>query len=371
MEDSLSSRIEKLLSISRRVDDLDSMPAEEGLERQREILLLRYLLTREKRRFNPVRHLHSRFGYVYPAVRALFDLEAGDEFDLLDGLEDANLIRGDLVDRIHLCPFCRHYQVNFREICPDCQSLRIQEERTIHHFRCAYVGREKEFLKGNLLRCPKCGREIRHIGVDYDKPAANLWCRDCSSNFAEPMVSCFCLNCARSFAPDSALPMLVKSYSLTNNGKQAAEAGFIPETGLTEILKHEFGFYKPSVFQELLRLEIARCTRNDFDSTLGRVAITNLREIVDEGGIVRARQLRQEVAVLFKEMLRQTDILTDHGENEILVILTHTDIDHARIALDRIREKSAKHFRKKVEIEYRFMKLRGETQELVDILEGI
>jgi GGDEF domain-containing protein/ribosomal protein L37AE/L43A len=230
---------------------------------------------------------------------------------------------------------------------------------------------EEEFRDGSRLRCPKCGRTVRHIGVDYDRPAMNLWCEECRANFAEPAILGYCLNCARSFTPDDAQPMLIKEYELTKEGEQAAEEGILPEPGLTEYLKKEFGFYKFEMFREFLRVEVERCNRNAFDSTLGRVRISNLREVVEEGGVARAHRLREEIAILFREMLRESDILTEQGEDEILMILTHTDTEQAEVALKRIRRKSAMQFRKRIEFDHEFLPLRNSTTDVDEILEQI
>jgi len=369
--DTLGPRLDRLLSISRKIEGLTTISEGSSSEKFNEILVLRYLFTRKGFLLKPARNLSSHTGYSYSPVQLLIDGAPGEELDLLEGLENVFLLKGKMVDKVHLCPFCGHFQINFRETCPGCRSIRINEERTLHHFRCAYVGKEDDFRQGSQLRCPKCGREIRHIGVDYDRPATNLWCEECNGNFAEPLVTCFCMNCAKSFPPEYALPKPVKVYSLTREGEEAAREGILPETSLAEFLKKTFGFYKIEVFKEFLRLEIERCNRNNFDSTLGRVAIKNLPDAGDEGGIVRAQKLKEEVAVLFKEMLRESDILTDIGNDEILVILTHTDTNQANIAINRIREKSKHHFKVKIDFEYRFLALRGQSAEVEQILDSI
>ena len=367
----LNSRLARLMSISQRIGELRNVPAEPGAGRLNDILVLRYLLTRKGSHLGPVRDLSSSIGYSYPSIQSLAGSAPGEETKLLEDLEDALLLKGSVIDKLHLCPFCRHFQINFRETCPDCRSMNINEERTLHHFRCAYVGKEKDFKHGSILRCPKCGKEIRHIGVDYDRPGTNLWCGECNGNFSEPRVDCFCMNCAKTFSPEYALPETVKSFTLTQEGEKAAREGLLPETSLTEFLKKEFGFYKLEIFNEFLRLEVERCNRNNFDSTLGRVAIRNIDKAADEGGIVKARQWREDVALIFKDMLRESDILTEIAGDEILVILTHTDTRQAKVALGRVREKSERQVRRQIEIECRFLPLRGRSPDPDDIMADI
>jgi ribosomal protein S27E len=367
----LNSRIDELLSISEKIRGLPAPTNGSGREKLGEVLILRYLYARAGSSLSPVRSLQSPTGYSYPSVQWLLDVPPGEEIEVMKSMEEALLLKGRLIDKVHLCPFCRHYQINFRETCPACRSLRISEEPTIHHFRCAYVGKEEDFRQGEALRCPKCGKKIRHIGVDYDRPTSNFWCEGCGENFSEPMVNCFCLNCARTFAPDYAFARPINAYTLTEAGGRAAEAGILPDTSLAELLKKEFGFYKLGLFKEFLKMEIVRCNRNNFDSTLGRVAIQNLREITGEEGVVRAGKVKEEIAVLFKEMLRESDILTEIDHDEILVILTNTNEEQARIALDRIRDKVVRQMRNRVVLDYHLKGLQGLQADVEEALATI
>jgi GGDEF domain-containing protein len=365
----LDSKIEKLLSISHRLNELIDISEVGSQNNLKEILLLQFLYTRDDYLLNPIRNLASSLGYSYPLAQLLLDTAPGTEVELIEGLEENLLLKGKLVDKINLCPFCEHYQINFREVCPNCRSLNIKEESTIHHFRCAYVGREKEFRDGFVLRCPKCRKEIRHIGVDYDKPSEDLWCDDCGSNFSEPLVQCLCLHCAQTFSPEDTLLKLIKSFSLTPEGYRAAAEGILPSTSLMNILRKEIGFYTFEVFKELFRLEVLRCNRYQYDSTLVHLKIKNFREIIEQESISRARELRKEIAAVFKDTFRETDILTDISDNENLIIFTHTELEGTQIAIERLKERLNTLFKKKLDCEHSLLALQGETGDLESIWE--
>jgi hypothetical protein len=254
----VGAMIARLLPVARKAAALSSPLDTDSLK---EVLILQFLYIRDNRPLKPVRDISSRIGYSYPLVQVLLNTSPGDEIGLLDELVESFLLKGELADRVNLCPYCRHFQINFREVCPNCSSLKIYEESTIHHYRCAYVGKEKEFADGAGLRCPKCRKEVRHIGVDYDRPSADLWCDDCRDNFAELALVCYCLSCGRAFAPDDAYVRSIHIFTLTSAGERAAREGVLLASGPGDIIHQEVGIYRPEIFRELLRQEALRCRR--------------------------------------------------------------------------------------------------------------
>ncbi|MBU2521907.1 MAG: diguanylate cyclase [Proteobacteria bacterium] len=367
----LNHKIEKLLSISQKVSALIEISETASENRLRELLILRFLYTRDGYLLTPVRNITSAIGYSYPLVQLLLDVTPGKEIVPIEELGESLLLKGKMTDKIHLCPFCEHFQINFREVCPNCHSLKIDEEATIHHYRCAYVGREKEFKDGFVLRCPKCGRELRHIGVDYDKPSEGSWCNECGGNFSEPIVRCFCISCAKTFPGEDALLKQINIYSLTSEGYRAAEEGILPGFGIVDILRKVVGSYKFEVFKEFFRLEALRCKRYKYKSTLVHLSVKNFKEIVDQEGISHTKKLRDELTSVFNATFRDTDILTDLSDSENLIILTHTDIENANIGMERLKEKTASLFKKKLDFEYGLAEISEGSDNITDVLDKI
>lgn len=364
----LDSKIKKLLSISQKINRLNGFSEIGGDNRIKEILILQFLYTRNGYFLNPVRDLSSSIGYSYPLARLLIDGAPGNELELLEELEENLLLESKLIDKINLCPFCGHFQINFKEVCPQCHSLKINEEATIHHFRCAYVGREKEFKDALVLRCPKCRRELRHIGVDYDKPSEDLWCDKCGTNFSDSLVMCSCLNCGNTFSPENAIPKQIKKFSLTQEGYRAAEDGLFPSVNLMDILRQEIGLYRFEVFNELFRLEVNRCRRYEYNSMLIRLVINNLSKVINEGGIEHKKNVRKELGLFLKTVFRNTDILTELSENEYLIIFTHTESGGAERAMERLQEGIRTIFKSKIDLEYNMVNLKNENEDLESIL---
>ncbi|MEG1498874.1 MAG: hypothetical protein RR393_05560 [Bacteroidales bacterium] len=143
---------------------------------------------------------YSIAGYVIPFTQIYLhskEMATLDAEEFINKLIEAGRLKATFKDKVHLCPDCTHVQLNFREICPKCGSTDIYSHPMVHHFSCAYIGAESEFVQKNQLICPKCNNVLRHIGIDYDKPANAYHCQNCQSSFWEPKMTAFCFFCGR------------------------------------------------------------------------------------------------------------------------------------------------------------------------------
>jgi hypothetical protein len=342
--------------LTKRIRKFDELPTSADIT-QRKLLLLRYLLVRTGFELAPIRDPFASVGYTFPLAQALFEQVPGRELEYLEALDEAQLLVPRLLDKVNTCPQCHHTQINFREICPECRSLDIREESTLHHFRCAYVGRESEFRQKDKLFCPKCTKEVRHIGVDYDKPAEVLWCHHCDHNFAEPLLSCFCLACGTTFPPENAVLKSINRYGISQDGIRAAEVGALPGDGLLNILKKELGYYKYEVFSEYLRLEMARCKRYQYPSTLSRFHLASASKALAETDITYSRKFKKEFASVITQTFRTSDLFTDRPNGDMLIIFTHTDNQRAAMAFSRLGDSIARTFNARIKLEYKLWNL--------------
>lgn len=365
LQSEFGAKVKELLKVAAKVQDLIAAPESIGETGLKKLLILRHLHTRESGILTPGRNHQSSLGYTFAAVQILFNVKPGKEVTFLEELEEAQLLTSKLIDKVNICPFCDHTQINFREICPHCRSLNISEETTIHHFRCAYIGRESEFRQGLNLTCPKCSRELRHIGVDYDKPSEVLWCNDCRQNFPEPLLSCYCLACAKTFPPENTLVKRINEYKLSQDGIRAAEEGALPGSGLINILKKEVGFYKREVFMEMLRIEVFRCRRYKYKSTLSRF---NLGSAVDT---VTSRKFKNDFAAVVNQTFRSTDLFTDSSSGEMLVIFTNTNAERAKVAFNRLKASIDKIATTKIDLEYDLVDLAAQDNSVEGIWEKL
>lgn len=137
---------------------------------------------------------------------------------LLDG---EYIRRKRFIERMPLCPFCFHSHLLFAECCPECECSELVTEPVLHHFRCANVSPESTYLFGGQLRCPKCKKFLRHIGVDYDEPARVYICQNCRSTFVKPRMKVVCLECGQQTKTSDLRMVDNIEYEFTEKGIRA------------------------------------------------------------------------------------------------------------------------------------------------------
>lgn len=178
--------------------------------------------------------------------------------------------RNRFIDRIHVCPICSSSHLLFFETCPHCGSSDIKEESVIHHFRCANVSPESTYEQDGELICPKCRRELRHIGVDYDRPSSVYSCGQCGETFMYPDMRALCTNNKRSWKPDELVPIDVEEYEFTPEGIKAFASNEVERT-----LSHVgfYGYSSMTDFVEFLRDASSRGLQSGSMIIVGRFYI--------------------------------------------------------------------------------------------------
>src|SRR5262249_49631791 len=134
----------------------------------------------------PTVDVASPFGHRWGGADSAFPDDPERQVAFLEDLAGGGCLERGFFDTIHLCKTRRRYNLNFREVCPVCSSPNVEVADLVHHFRCAFVAPSSRFARGSRLVCPKCDRELKHIGVDYEKPAQSFSCRPCGAAFREP-----------------------------------------------------------------------------------------------------------------------------------------------------------------------------------------
>lgn len=90
--------------------------------------------------------------------------------------------------------------------------------------------------------------------------------------------------------------------------------------------------------RQLAKQEFARARRYGYPLTIGACRIDRIDRLADLYGGETRTLLMDQLARLFHARSRSTDIVGRLGEDRLLWVLPHTDLDSARLAADRIRE---------------------------------
>ncbi|MGM0444173.1 MAG: hypothetical protein ACQEQV_08310 [Fibrobacterota bacterium] len=324
--DMINSNIQVLTPISRQSQDMQF---------ELELKIIRHMYTR-KDDLEPVLCSESLFAYTFPLISAFMGKDDAQEFVLLQFLAKREIIKPAFLDRIHSCPTCSSSFLNFREICPHCASAHIHREDLVHHYRCAYEGPESDFYGDTGLVCPKCHKELKNIGVDYDRPSDIYNCHSCRSVFQEPDIDITCANCHTRSTPAEIQVREINRFSLTPLGMNSAVKGLL--FSLEDDLRGTIDIVDMPTFKKIATIEAARIKRYRVSrSTLCRLRIANYIEVFSSVHEELSR-INREIGTALNNTLRTSDAVTFLNNSDMLILLTETTAEWAQQAMHRVED---------------------------------
>lgn len=198
-------------------------------------LLLSKFLSGELKKLEPV--YSPKFGYTYPIVEKIVgDAQSANEF--LKQLFEVGVLKRELFDKFVPCIHCGSANVSVHYCCPYCKSFKVEKSSLIEHVSCGYIDAEERFEKQGKVVCPKCGKALAKLDVDYIKAGAWCVCSECGKSFDIPVVSHFCRDCHRDFTFGEALYENVYSYSLSKDVMQEAALSWTLIAPIKEFLEN-------------------------------------------------------------------------------------------------------------------------------------
>lgn len=218
--------------IYRQYNKLGLVPLKGKIDSEKDffIRICQYCLSREMMNFtaSTIPSLSKGLSDVYSAYVDIHEtVGCGNNPDdknlrrlVAQMLEQGYIEPVKFVERIHLCPMCQSDQLIFAECCTNCKSSNLKEEDMIHHFRCANIAPEREYIYDGDLRCPKCKKFLRHIGIDYDRPSKVQTCNDCGTTQLHSEMKVICAACGHSTQPHKLTPYDIEEYTFTPKGIQ-------------------------------------------------------------------------------------------------------------------------------------------------------
>lgn len=298
---------------------------------------LQGLLKRSVRQIQPAADPSMPTGYFYPEVARIFGRNPHD-LSFLTRLANEGALSETLVDRVRLCPQCSHSTLNFREICPHCDSIDIFETEAVHHFSCGHVAAIESFRKGPDLVCPKCQETLRHIGLDYEKPSQHFTCGECEFIFSDPKVEAECLRCGSVNDPAQTLARNIPEFEVTPLARQAVEEQQLSGMNLSKLLRNQqTGLYTRQFLEVQAEREFKRAKRHGTPFCVLMVRIKDLETIISE----HPEQAMDYVNTIFTELsgnLRALDMTCVWGRDLLAVLLPDTPGEGADAVARRMDE---------------------------------
>ena len=215
----------------------------------------RFVIARKQFKMTPLLSVGSSSGYVTPFIEVLeragiIDITLRKLFQI-KLIELGYMRRTRFLNKVYLCPKCQHSHILFVEVCPNCKTSDIQSQSVIHHFRCANVSPESTYMVDGMLKCPKCSKYLRHIGVDYDRPTDIYICNACTHHFTTPDMHAVCTKCKETFNTSQLIPYDIYEFEFTPKGIHAFASN---EAYLTLQKDIEIGISSYELFVASLRM---------------------------------------------------------------------------------------------------------------------
>jgi len=330
----LTEILKKVSDITKVMNSFSPIAQDNTLTETDEINILRFMISRDMESIRPVIYSNSKYGYIFPA---LFTIAQSDVFPMLSEMEAEKMLKGEVIDRINTCKDCGSAHITLRETCPDCGSPDIKMEDYIHHFRCGYLGPESDYrvAGSDKLICPKCKRELKHIGVDYDRPSKTYVCNKCGSVFEEPNYSYLCFSCGATFNIDQVKKYNIKKYFITENGKDIAFSGTfsdILDEGVTAG-ENDKRFLPYNMFKSILEYEKKKARRYNV-----KLCLLDLYLVFDEVPVLVLREVVDDILSLLKVIVRDSDVISMSGRH-IFILLSGTPCSAVDSLLKRVKSK--------------------------------
>ncbi len=325
----LQSKFGKINSWIENIPNNDNMLSDTSLR----FRALRLMASRNAR-CTPNPTIHTKRGFEYSLITPLFNESDGGIEQVLAFLQSQQLVKDEFVKKAHFCPHCESAFLNFKETCPDCGSDHLERDELIHHFKCGHTDVINAFSQNNRLQCPKCDEDLKHIGVDYDKPSTISTCLNCSHSFQDPDVKADCFACHRTSESDDLILRTMSAYSVSAIGANAARYGL--DALFTSILQTDLKLYTNAEIKQFIVVEKARIERyKKSETSLAVIHFANLEALFETLGR-KTEQVFKEISAVFKSVFRESDLITAKNESLYAVIMTETSQDNAKLAIERL-----------------------------------
>ncbi len=253
----------------------------------------------------------------------------------LELLAHLDLLRRRHFTRTHQCGRCGSARLNTYEACTQCGGANLAEESLIHHFRCGWQEAESHFTQGRILVCPKCRRELRHLGVDYDKPGMVLACRSCKATNSEPAVQFGCLDCSMVTPSADAASVDWYHYDLTEEGILALRQGHLPRLDIGTLLEGRPRAFSHEEFRLLATQSVRVAGRYSRPFAVARFNM-NVDGLRRQVGSVETDMVFRKVVDVIVDALRAGDFVSTAGSSSIIVGFPETSAANVGPIVERV-----------------------------------
>lgn len=184
--------------------------------------LLMHLKSGASIEFKPVLDTKSAMVH-YPEVQEITGLDQRAARDLLEFMSDSDILTKEPSMTLYSCPFCSSNSLIPRLACPYCKMESLKAGKAIEHMQCGYVDFEESFITNKGFQCPKCGKALKALGVDYRRISNYYRCLHCGKLVSLPSQSFQCMSCGKRFPFEDSKLETFFSYRLNPAAMETIE----------------------------------------------------------------------------------------------------------------------------------------------------
>ena len=92
------------------------------------------------------------------------------------------------------CPKCESLNLTVLMKCPNCGKQTLSKSEMVIHYECGHLAPLQEIVKPNenIYTCPKCGKLMKRVGIDYGRPGLGFTCPECKQVSQYPLIKLLC-----------------------------------------------------------------------------------------------------------------------------------------------------------------------------------
>lgn len=310
--------------------------------------IVQYIHSRGIFELTPFPFREAKLGYIYPMLTSNLEFKKESQaLDILDAAEKEGYLTSSFMDSFYCCNNCKSNYLLIRESCPKCGSTSLAAEEQVHHFACGYVGPISDFYKSNsktlmnksnILECPKCNKNLQHIGVDYDKPSTMFACTSCKTRFQNPVVLAKCTDCQTNTPVENLVKTELKTYELTRLGRDAAMGKVAIEMEEKDDLS---GLMDRVPFTRAIEREIERVSGYLVESSVVSLQLTNFYQLQEKIGTAHRNKLLRELYELLLNRLSRSCEITFLNIHTIAIFTPEMNVNSAEELSDQLSQEIA------------------------------
>ncbi|NOY79085.1 MAG: response regulator [Calditrichaeota bacterium] len=247
---------------------------------------------------------NSPFGYAYPILNQVGINRPEDQQEALEALVAEGKLEHIIYDMVKQCPKCHSITIQFRAVCPECQSPAIKP-------------------------IPVPGRSAQQ---PFQEKRYN--CLHCNAVFSTSVIYGKCLNCGTTFQEADAKTHLIYSYRLPvsrpwgDPPESDAEASILEQA----LRESEIDYFAPDALKFLVAYEIKQARASEKRTfSLIKIDFLNLKQLQDHQDHFSVLRLLRNLLLIFRKILRPQDQVILSGKNKFYILMPEASYSMATL----------------------------------------